>query len=465
MSSTVITDRNVETNKPKVKKYKCPVEGCGKEYMRAFLLQQHQSAHTNERPYICDIPGCGKGFIRPCHLRVHKWTHAQEKPRKCELCGKGFITNQQLKRHLASHANRAKRQYEKKLKEGNVKEAETLLASFTEMSLQNLKPQHQEIKEFNLETSQMSKNITQKQIEESFNQNNLKQNQMEPTQHQEIKQSQIEPAQQQETEYDQMLPPSQQQEIKHEQLVPPPQQKPEPQTQLKCPYAPCTAEYHLCDDLINHILEYHVVSKFTGLPPLRPEEYSIYDTSKAKTAVSNKLINDNGLTYQENIAMAQLPSPSLSNRSDDYDTSMVLSEPLFDGKIDYMNLGGHTNSTTMNGKYTNIDSNSTTLTDDYKNINRNDSTTMTDEYTNINNVMLDSNSSPASSVNASIDNLYGEEEVPLLWRDLHCKESSCGQLSSFNTTFDLIEHYDHHHAFIPLSLVQYSYLGIYGGAS
>lgn len=406
MAATIVTGRTIET-KPKMKKFKCQVEGCGKEYTRASLLQQHQSSHTNERPYVCNVPGCGKRFIRPCHLRVHKWTHSQEKPRKCELCGKGFITNQQLKRHLASHANRARRQYEKELKDGNLKEAEALLASFTEMSLKNWNPPPQEFKDakLNISSNVPQQDATKQQVEEPLEQ----------------KQPQF----QQELQYGQH---------QHQQEEP-------VQPHLKCPYAPCTAEYILSNDLINHILETHVVSKFTGLPPLGPgDEYdSIYGTHTAST---NKPINDTGLINQENSVIPQLPSPSLSNQSDDVEAIKILTEPLFDNNIETNNYNNSNNNSTLtNGSGTN------------------DSTPLKGESNN--NIILDNNSSPTSSSNVSVDGGLNDD-TPLSWEGLRCKEDGCQQLGSFQSTFDLIEHYDHYHAFIPSSLVKYGYLYIYG---
>ena len=391
-----------------VKKFKCPMEGCEKEYSRSTLLKQHLSSHTNERPYVCNVPGCGKSFIRPCHLRVHKWTHSQEKPRKCELCGKGFITNQQLKRHLASHANKARRQYEKQLKEKNFKEAEDLLASFNGISLKN---------------SDTSKN--------NVTTNNI-------------------------STFDNRIfePPMQDQQIYNPPDVNLTQQNDLvlSNVSLPCPYTPCTLEFQSSHDLADHILEYHVVSQLTGLTPIYPgdEEYDpIYGTNfePEEPAKDYDGIKDN---IAQSSVVPQLPSPSLSNPTDTSETVASLSEPLSE-KCQYSDTANNITPVTLHTNNSS-DVNSVTSTKD-------------NGFVNVNN----------SSIKASVGNeniseggqyIAGNEveDEFLLWKNSCCKESTCFHLGPFHSAFDLIEHYDHFHSFIPSSLVKYGYMCIYGEA-
>ncbi|CCK71805.1 Fzf1p KNAG_0I00130 [Huiozyma naganishii CBS 8797] len=55
----------------------------------------------------------------------------------------------------------------------------------------------------------------------------------------------------------------------------------------------------------------------------------------------------------------------------------------------------------------------------------------------------------------------GIVEDPLLWSDMVCREPSCRALLPFPSVFELIEHYDQCHGFIPSSLVKYGFITLY----
>ncbi|CCF60362.1 hypothetical protein KAFR_0J02980 [Kazachstania africana CBS 2517] len=284
----------------KLKKYKCQYEGCGKEYDRPCLLQQHRCSHTNERPYVCEEPGCGKRFMRPCHLRVHLWTHAQVKPRKCMLCGKGFITNQQLTRHLATHEKRAKRQQDKELNELLKHE----MKGHSKAKVKSPTKEETDVGMLDVCTS----------------------------------------------------------------IAPQADVKVAP---LNCPYEDCSSVLKPGDDLINHLLENHLVSKLTHGIHDEPEHHVL---EHRQEDVGNML----------NSPLRELTSLSAKTSPDSLDLSV---------------------------------------------------------------------DSPASNDDGNIEVME--------WSDLRCKEKFCSGLCPFTSLFDLLEHYDQFHAFVPSSLVQYGYLYVY----
>lgn len=394
--------------KTAVKRFKCPIEGCDKDYSRSTLLKQHISSHTNERPYVCNVPGCGKSFIRPCHLRVHKWTHSQEKPRKCEFCGKGFITNQQLRRHLTAHANKARRKYEKEIKEKHFKEAEKLLTLFNEISLKNSNKPKSNVKEADIP-------IVENIIPE--------------------------------------LPIQNQKDYSISNIDLPQQNNIVISNQsLKCPYQPCTLEFQYSHDLADHILEYHVVSQLTGLTPIYPgdKEYDpIYGTNFEPT-VPEKVYTANQVTNPQNTVILQLPSPSLSNQTELSETTASLSESLLENHQPLNSVNTIPPVGSFSGNNTIVYGDTQTKTNNFPNENN----IATKGFVN------------GESIGEENDNFLDNsiEEKCLIWKDSRCREPSCYHLGPFHSAFDLIEHYDHFHFFIPSSLVKYGYMCIYGEA-
>lgn len=391
--------------KTTVKKFKCSMKGCDKQYTRSTLLKQHLLSHTNERPYVCNVSGCGKSFIRPCHLRVHKWTHSQEKPRKCQLCGKGFITNQQLRRHLISHANKTRRQYEKQMKEKNFEEAEKLLALFNEISLKN--------------SDTIKSNETTNKIPPF---NNVPELSM---QDQQIYNS-----------LDNNIP-------QQSSLIP-------VNASLKCPYASCTLEFQSSHNLADHMLECHVMSPLTGLTPiyLGDEEYDpIYGTifEPEEPAKEYETTKENNV---QSDTVPQLSSPSLSAQTDTPNTAVSLSELLLE-KPQYSNSINAVVPVILDFSNDN-DINSVVSTKNDNLVNMNNSSAK---------IFADIQTIPERSQYVSLNEMENEF---LSWKNSCCRESSCLHLAPFHSAFDLIEHYDHFHSFIPSSLVKYGYMCIYG---
>ncbi|SMN18032.1 similar to Kazachstania africana KAFR_0J02980 hypothetical protein [Maudiozyma saulgeensis] len=328
------------------RKYVCTYDNCGKSFSRPCLLQQHRSSHTNERPYICDEPGCGKRFIRPCHLAVHKWTHLQVKPRQCTLCDKGFITNQQLKRHLESHAKKAKRLHEKEL----LQQEKLKLKEEKKLKLKQKEEENQEEEEEKEEKEEEEEMAVRHVVESQ-----------------------------------------------------------EGAVRVQCPYDDCEVEFRPGEDLINHMLEYHLVNRLKHGPESDEQIWKYAKDDYSMLHVHDQLSHDNSNINLKGITT----SPSMT---------VMLPSPESE----------RTNS---------ISDSTTTMTDvmDQLDLNK----IIQEEGTNNDN--------------------YDNNNTAIDWRDHCCKESGCVFTNKpFNSIIDLLEHYDQDHSFIPTSLVKYGYLYIYG---
>ncbi|KAF3356446.1 Asparagine-rich zinc finger protein AZF1 like [Verticillium longisporum] len=97
------TDGSQETT-DKVKKYRCPYDGCPKSFQQSTHLETHKRAHTGDKPYKCEWHGCGRRFSQPGNLKTHTRLHTGERPFECEMCGACFAQRGNLTAHKATHS-------------------------------------------------------------------------------------------------------------------------------------------------------------------------------------------------------------------------------------------------------------------------------------------------------------------------------------------------------------------------
>ncbi|CCD26901.1 Fzf1p NDAI_0I03330 [Naumovozyma dairenensis CBS 421] len=336
--------------------YKCQFDGCERVFDRPCLLQQHRSSHTNERPYVCDVPGCNKKFMRPCHLKVHKWTHSKEKPLKCRICGKGFITNQQLKRHLNTHAKKLAQSLDKKSTNAKTATTNDKVTS----------------------TPKIKSGVEKTPI-----------------------QQQVTPPDEQVTDRLMSMNFGSEEEDSSNLL-------------MTCPYEDCDKIIQPGEDLINHLLENHLVSRLVY--PDTADEFK-YDPSKPCPSNDNSTLNLNDLVN------GTTPLSSTGTENSEIND--------------------------LNAKQKNIHNHIPTVSVDMTNLNSGFDTITT---TTIN---------PEQVMNPQTP-----DETNLLdWSDLRCRDCSFRCDPKTESVFDLIEHYDQDHAFIPETLIKFGYINVFEPSS
>ncbi|KAF7281470.1 hypothetical protein GWI33_004717 [Rhynchophorus ferrugineus] len=100
-SETLRRHMRVHDDDYRKKAYVCTI--CRKEFPYPSSLSEHMKLHTGEKPHLCSM--CGKGFRQVGSLHYHQRIHTGLKPFECKLCGDRFMSRSLLKDHMRKHTN------------------------------------------------------------------------------------------------------------------------------------------------------------------------------------------------------------------------------------------------------------------------------------------------------------------------------------------------------------------------
>ncbi|KAG0668355.1 hypothetical protein C6P45_004707 [Maudiozyma exigua] len=294
----------------------------------------------NKRKYICTYDNCGRTFTRPCLLQQHRSSHTNERPYICDEpgCGKRFIRPCHLAVHKWTHLQ--------------------------------VKPKQCNLCDKGFVTNQQLKRHLASHANQDEDSNNIYDNDDDDD--------------------------DEEMSLRH--VV----ETEDGMVKVKCPYDDCEVEFKPGEDLINHMLEYHLVNRLKHGPESDAQIWKYakddYVTLHAKDYQNNdsNIIPKDASKEPNNSIM--LPSPQ-SERTDSISDATTVVEVM-----DQLDLN--------------------------RIINEEDGTA---------------------------------EDIAIDWRNHCCKEPGCPyEKQPFISVIDLLEHYDQDHAFIPTSLVKYGYLYIYG---
>jgi hypothetical protein len=80
---STFTVQDTSTNNQAVKRFKCLIEGCERQFPRKSAIHSHIQTHLEDKPFVCSHADCRAAFVRQHDLRRHTRIHSGTKPFPC----------------------------------------------------------------------------------------------------------------------------------------------------------------------------------------------------------------------------------------------------------------------------------------------------------------------------------------------------------------------------------------------